>query len=370
MRNDNNDSTNAKRIVDTSRLKKGVVAKNYNDMCNLLGCKPCKGRGSDRMCQIKNWQRYFEFEKSGHKFIITEVYDTPLPFIDGRRTKEGKYNKYIETLLLEYLSFYCKNNEVVTTKRELYNILGMVNKNYIELSYNNVYSLIQKSTSPTVDVKGMYVKHFHQRVDNKLYKTLYNTLDSMQKRHLINYRKQTVISIPHSGDSGGFESVVATPYQEQCVLTMQQSVLDEFGYDNISQVPLKYKTKEFYNRMNECLSEVYGWIGYYTQLYIVQLKNQVNSQNLSAGDIGGLLPSLQREQFNQFIIDEVEKQAYSKYKNFQGQNVYEIIDDDSIFQYNEEYLEAQSELADYLLNIKRGDNHKQLWLAIDKRKEK
>lgn len=365
-----NDSVDVKRIVDISKLEKGMIAKNYNDMCRLLGCEPCKGHGSDRMCQIKNWQRYFGFEKLGHKFIITEIYDTPLPVVDGRKTKEGKYNKYIETLLLEYLSFYCKNHEVIITKRELYNILGMVNANYIELSYNNVYSLIQKATCPTVDVKGIYIKHFRQRVDNKLYKILYNTLDSMQKRHLINYRKQFVISIPYSDDSGGFKTVIATPHQEQCVLTMQQSVLDEFGYNSISQVALKYKTKEFYNRVNECLSELYGWVGYYIQLYIAQLEEQIGVQNLSVDGIDDLPPSVQREQFNQLIISEIEKQAYSKYKKSQNRSIDELLNDRSAFQYNNEYLEVQSELADYLLNIKRSDNHKQLWLAIDKQKEK
>ena len=365
---DNN--TNIKRIVDTSNLRKGMVAKNYKEMCYLIGCEPCKGNGTDREYQIKNWQRYFNFEKLGHKFIITKVNDTPLPVTDCRRVKEGKYNKYIEPLLMEYLSFYCKSHEVVITKRELYTILGMVNENYIQLSYNNSCSLIQEAICPTIDVKSVYINNFHQRVEDKLSRTLYNTLDSMQKRNLIRYHKQFIISIPNSDDSGGFEVVTVTPYQEQCILTMQQSVLDEFGYTNISQVALAYKTKEFYRRVNECLREVYGWLGYYTQIYITQLERQSNTQCLLSDDISGLLPSVQREQFNQFIISEIEKQAYSKYKKSQNRSIDELLKDRSAFQYNEEYLESQSELADYLLNIKRGDNHKQLWLAIDKRKEK
>ena len=64
-----------KDVVDVSKLQKGTTAKNYKDMCNLLGCEPCKGNGNDREYQIKNWQRYFNFKKEGYKFIVTEVYD-------------------------------------------------------------------------------------------------------------------------------------------------------------------------------------------------------------------------------------------------------------------------------------------------------
>lgn len=75
--------------------------------------------------------RYFNRQACYTKvfIIITEIYDTPLPSTDARKTKEGKYNKYIELLLLRYLSA-CKDNTLEITKRGLYKVLGMVNENY------------------------------------------------------------------------------------------------------------------------------------------------------------------------------------------------------------------------------------------------
>jgi len=65
-----------KDVVDVSKLQKGTTAKNYKDMCNLLGCEPCKGNGNDREYQIKNWQRYFNFKKEGYKFLLSPKMQT------------------------------------------------------------------------------------------------------------------------------------------------------------------------------------------------------------------------------------------------------------------------------------------------------
>ena len=42
-------------------------------MCALLGEKP-KG-GNARKYQMIDWERHFSYEKKGHKFIITEVFE-------------------------------------------------------------------------------------------------------------------------------------------------------------------------------------------------------------------------------------------------------------------------------------------------------
>ena len=88
--------------LNTSHLTEGLVVKNYKSMCSLLECDVCGG--DSKKSQLKNWKRYFNYEKSGQKFMITEIYDTPFPSEDARKLKEGLYVKYIELLLLKYLS--------------------------------------------------------------------------------------------------------------------------------------------------------------------------------------------------------------------------------------------------------------------------
>lgn len=356
-----------KDIVDVSNLQKGTVAKNYKDMCTLLGCEPCKGNGNDRVYQIKNWQRYFNFKKSGYKFIVTEIYDTPLSPTDARRTKEGKYNKYIELLLLRYLSA-CDDNMLEITKRGLYKVLGMVNQNYDKLTYDNCVEVIQSDIGHKIS--KFNINHFHQRVESKFFKILYNTLDSMVKRNLISYRKKIIITSDNGynlENDGSIGSITALPYQEGIIEDTEQSVLDEWGYSNISQISLRYKNKEFYEEVNKRLNDEYEWSGYYTHVSICML-DHTDAQRLLAKDIRELSPSVQREQFNKLLINEVNSQSNSKYEKYQNGDVC----DNSIkgFRYDESYLETQKELADYLLNLKYEDKYKSFWLAIDKRKEK
>ena len=336
-------------------------------MCKLLGCKSCAGRGNDKIGQIKNWQRYFEFEKSGHKFIITEIYNTPLPVVDGRRTKEGKYNKYIESLLIKYLSTR-KSNSVSITKRELYSVLGMVNNNYDMLDYDDNYAALQKELGESVSVFN--IQQFHQRVENRLSKLLYSVLESMAKRNVIRYEKKFIINVSEGETSSGYKSIVASPHQESVVLETQQDVLNEFGYENISQVALKYKVKEFYDKVNEQLNEKYEWLGYYTQISIVLLKNTSTAQRLSVNDICGLSSDVQREQFNKLILQKVNQQARTKYEKYQEQSIEGFFDGSVKFQYDEAYLEDQSQLSDFMIDLKRGDRYREFWLGVDKQKEK
>lgn len=59
--------------------------KNYKVLCEVLG-EPVKKSGNSRDSQLKEWSRYFNFEKQGHKIIVTEIYSKPKPKQDGRAT--------------------------------------------------------------------------------------------------------------------------------------------------------------------------------------------------------------------------------------------------------------------------------------------
>lgn len=332
-------------------------------MCCLLGCEPCKGKGNDREYQIKNWKRYFNFKKAGYKFIVTEVYDTPLPSTDARKTKEGKYNKYIELLLLRYLSA-CRDNTLEITKRGLYKVLGMVNENYDKITYDNCVTAIQDDIGHKIS--KFNINNFHQRVESKFSKILYNTLDSMKKRNLIHYRKKIIITADDGYDLENGGSITALPYQESIIEDVIQGVLDEWGYSSIAQVNLRYKTKEFYEEVNKRLNDEYEWKGFYTHILISML-NCENAQHLSADDIRSLSSCVQREQFNKLLIEDINGQVNSKYKKYQRETVEDICSGKvKGFRYDESYLEVQKELSDYLLSLKYEDNYKSFWLSVDK----
>ena len=69
--------------IDTSTLVIGMVIKNYKELCTILNEEAKTGKA--KQLQLKNWKRYFDWEKDGQKFIIVDIYDTPLPKEDLRR---------------------------------------------------------------------------------------------------------------------------------------------------------------------------------------------------------------------------------------------------------------------------------------------
>ena len=65
---------------------------NYKEICNILKQPYCGG--SQKVSQLKEWHRYFNFEKINRKFLITEIYDKIKP-----EKPTGNYINYDQFLL-------------------------------------------------------------------------------------------------------------------------------------------------------------------------------------------------------------------------------------------------------------------------------
>ena len=103
------------KIIDKGIGDYKLIIKNYPELCEIIGEK--NRTGKSKILQLKEWERYFEYDKVGNQFIIREIYDTPLD------KQDGKYINPID-ILNEY---------------ELYNLLksqpdGMYDFNYMELA--------------------------------------------------------------------------------------------------------------------------------------------------------------------------------------------------------------------------------------------
>ena len=170
--------------VNTDQLEIGQVVKNYKELCTLLNQLPTTGKA--KQLQLKDFERYFEWEKSGQKFIITDIYDTPLEKEDKRKQGNNSiYVKYIELILLQYLSQQ-KNGTRTFKKRDWWQLLGMVNHKYNRVSQKELKEIDYKITP-------FEIKHFYQRCNKKLEQVLFSALNNLKNRKLIEYELQTVI---------------------------------------------------------------------------------------------------------------------------------------------------------------------------------
>lgn len=150
---------NAVGGIDISKLEIGMTVKNYKMLCELLGQEVKSGKS--KKYQLEDFARYFEWEKSGQKFIISDIYDTPLTKEDKRKLGNNSiYVQCIEVILLQYLS----KQEGYTrtfTKRNWWEMLGMASHKYGRTPENKLKNLDYRITS-------WEVRHFYQRCNKKL----------------------------------------------------------------------------------------------------------------------------------------------------------------------------------------------------------
>ena len=257
---------NISSYINTSNLKIGSEIKNYKTLCTLLE-EPIKN-GDSKKAQLKNWARYFEFEKIKGKqsYIILDIYDEPFPIEDNRSSGNNSiYSKYIETILVNYLSAQ-EGNTKTFTRRNWWELLGMINKQYGKQTNKQ---LRQIDTCLT----DFEINHFYQRCNRKLDRILITALTSLRRRRLIEWQYQTIIVRVSSNNIE--EHHIASDNEIEIILRKEKQILTNvFNYTDIYQIFLTDQQKLFYQFVNEDLYKQYGYIRYYKRIKIVY--NQEN----------------------------------------------------------------------------------------------
>jgi hypothetical protein len=367
------------------------IVRNYKTMCELLNEVPMDG--NSRKAQVNRWKRYFDFHKDNQKFIIDEIYDEPFATDDARKRREGLYVKYIELLLLEFLSRQ-QDYKVTVGNKEMYRILGMTNDRYDirnKLGTKRGNEVIRQTIMNNEDkfvfsdfpmVSSFDVNNFYFRAEQKLNKILYSALRSMKNRCLIDYKKVNIIAEPDP-DTNNLEFRESNAYEDKLILEAKSHIIKEMGFNNTMEVMLCYKSDEFFERFNDYIKNEYGWDRCYPQLRVVYIDNIAKQIPLKAEEIRQLSTEDRKTQLNAEIIKCLNAQAEKKYEdnwnkflesegdrldreqamNDPDKFLIEV-DEEKPFLYRSNYVEIQRALADYLLNI----HFKQL--EVNPKKEK
>lgn len=339
-------------LIDTSNLSIGMRVKNYKVLCELLGQQVKSGKS--RKYQLEDFNRYFEWEKSGQAFVITDIYDTPLNKEDKRRLGNNSiYVQCIEVILLQYLS----KQEGYTrtfTKRMWWEMLGITNHKYGRVSENQLKNL-------DYTVTQFEIKHFYQRCNKKLEQILFSALNSLKNRKLIMYEIQTVIV--EKDDNGKERYFLASDDDIKNILQVERHVLHNImGYEKMFQVFLRFQQAEFYKKVNDLLFEYYGWKYYFKQVKVIYTPEDVRDA------LPQMEVNLQKELLNKRVINFLNNNAKEFYNN--RINDYEEKTKNLLAEYIGEapktatktlwripdtYLTAQSILTDELIRIGHKD---------------
>lgn len=311
-------------VILEGKVKEGDCIKNYKELCKILDL-PVLG-GCSKTSQLKELKRFLDYEKDGQKFIITEIYDTPSKKDDKRiEGNNSIYIKFIEIILLNYLSGK-EENKCKHTSKELWELLGMVNKHYKKIDYEYLKENDNRITTFELD-------NFYLRTNQKLKKILFSALNNLHNRCILNFYKETVIVSNN-------EEIVATKEQELEITKIKKIILNELGLESMFQIYIKHKTKKFYNLLNQKLNSMFGW------QYIFERLEIHYSNNLVKNEIPKLEYNL-KKQLNQNIINslnnelkkETERQK-AKYEN----NL-------STFNFSEDHINIQQVLINLLIKI-------------------
>lgn len=322
--------------IDTSVLKVGMVVKNYKALCELLN-QPVTD-GNSKKYQLKEFERYFDWEKSGQKFVIADIYDTPLSKEDLRKLGNNSiYVKSVEIILLQYLSKQ-KGYVKTLTKRDWWEILGFSNHGYGRIPEEQLVQF-DKTITP------FEVKHFYQRCNKRLEQILFSSLRNLSNRKLIEYEVQMVIYM--EDENGQQVSFIANNNNEKKkILNTEREVLLNMGFVSMIQVFSTFRQVEFYHKVNALIEERYGWKGYYKQIEILYLPEYIQE------DMSQISIQLQKEILNNKIVDTLNENA----QNFYNKKL-------------EEFETQKKELMkDYIGEIPKSEIQeieKQLWKAPD-----
>lgn len=328
--------------IDVSKLSIDMVIKNYRELCKILGQEIKSGKS--KKLQMEDFKRYFDFEKSGQKFIITDIYDAPLTKEDKRRLGNNSiYVKNIELILLQYLSKQ-KNGIKTFTKRDWWELLGMTNRKYNKIAKTELKKIDSIVTS-------FEINHFYLRCNKKLEQILFSALRNLKNRKLILEPEiQTVIV------DNKYNYFLALDPDKKRILQEERYVLKNImGYEKISQVFCRFKQNEYYKMVNERLNDLYGWHHYFKQIKLSFIPSNIIEA------IPQTTIDLEKEILNEKIIKvlnnnaeekyNTDKQKYEDARNNLLWGNYNSITKTKTWKIPDTYIEAQRILTEELINI-------------------
>lgn len=253
-----------------TEINNGMTVSNYKEMCRLLNEQ--EKNGCSKKAQLREWERHFEYTKSGQKFIIGKIYDSPLP---KQPRKDNVYVTLIETLLLAFLSTQ-SDLSVHIKYDDLFEKLNMVSPNYKRLKEKKTYEAVMQyhgeNGEDNVLSKESYYD-FKLRTKSKMREILNNSLKSLERRKLISeHQKELVIVFEDGKDKNGnpiYSKHIASAQEASYVLHAEREALVDMGMDEIYEVFKDGCYEEYYELVTEKLKEIDpSWRYTYRQLYL------------------------------------------------------------------------------------------------------
>jgi hypothetical protein len=376
--------------INSLKLKK---YKNYKELCGILD-EDIK-TGKSKQLQLKDWERYFTWEKEGHKFIVTEIYDKPKEKIDGRKVgntgkSEGsrgnnvaEYIGNIEKLILNLL-VQDKDNanfgRVFLSKNVLLRTLNMVNDNYAYCKRR-----IPK-LSKFMNINQVTINEWYDSTSSMLERNLETALKDLEKQSLILWSREITVAEAKAVAEMNFNSKIikkkrvdmfgekvidyeyyadptvmlthreATDREKRFILRTERETLKEMGMKNKAEVIYKGVWGNFIEKVNNTILEELNIAFYYKSYKILFNEEHISEaiDDFEIFELDDIDKKNEEQKLNTNIKKRITtnaKKRHTKAKN----NTKTFKSDKTKRRADKEYVKHNEELNKNLIDVKAVD---------------
>ena len=246
------------KTVNAENLYSGAILKNYGAMCKAVG-EEIKG-GNGKICQIKRWKKYIDFDMDGQKFIINKIRTQPLP--DNIR-KDDIYTQDVFVILSDYLSNETKGitkNEM--TISQMLVLFGFVSDKY--LNEDEQITIFSEKNNCSKKQAIYFYSFLNSFIRDYCVKYLKRNLDRLATKNYITVESYYKIIF-------GEEKIIrkANHKEEKLINSIEKAIKKEFKKLNY------YNRRLYYSKLNKELLK-YGIKQCYKTYYIDLKQNKEN----------------------------------------------------------------------------------------------
>ena len=244
---------------------------------------------------------------------------------------------------MTYLSKQDKNVTYISSQY-LYLTLGMINREYIEMQRPDQKSKLVELVKDELNRKeseekliNYYINDFYNRCRTKFSSIIDTSLKSLQRRRLIEFCHVYQMYYEIETDEGQKRYRTYSDDEEtRDIMKIEREILDTFGYRDESEVWLKKRNKEYFEKVLKNTQELYpGLIGIYRCIKFIynkeDIKNALNKEETQT----------KKKELNEKVYNFINNQAKKNY----------LKDSMESFAYTKEYEQAQYYLSDKLIKI-------------------
>lgn len=295
--------------MNIKNLYENQIIKNYKELCSILEIK--ETTGGARQKQLKELSTYCRYEKNGNKYIILEIYKSPIIALSD--LKQTKYIKQLSNIIIEYL--YNNNNNIQIPLFKLLTVLGIANSNYeVVNSYRKEFSQINN-----IQLASIY--YFYSNTKMEFKRIVERCLNNLRSRRVLNWSICTMVI-----DTENKTIYKADKETEELIIDTEKMALEELEKPNMFEL---MKDKKAIKEFNKLVKAETGGLNYYYayDLTIGNIALKIEYNNIQQ----------EKQELNNIIINKVNN-TFNKerYKPFEAD--YNILIDSLIKLNNDDPL--------------------------------